>query len=113
MIEQLEWNEHVVHMLPQAVINKPPSYFEAKFGTRFVDDLDGLDYYTAAILMLNGKQIFQLKRHRGNEPGTTNIYLPPELHDVESITSVISDIVMAFGLENEDIIWQRKDDPDA
>ncbi len=110
MIQHLDWNVTKTDLIPQAVLNKTPQYFEKTLGVKFLDDHDGLDYFKVAPFCLVGGVFFALKQYRGHNPKTTTIYLKPELQDVAKITEIVGCIVDELSLESGDIVWQRKDE---
>ena len=113
MIEQIDWERLNTDMVGQAVIGSPPSFFEEQRGIRFTEGSDGLDYFKGALFLLNGETQFALKQYRGNEKSTTTIYLDFRERDLEAITRMVAQISTDLGLTSSDIIWQRKDNPDA
>ena len=113
MIHQRDWKTFHDDLLPQAVLGKTPEYFEKSLGIRFLEDYDDLDYYKGVLLSLDDSTTFALKQYRGNDPKTTTIYLMSDQRDVDQITTIIGKIVDELALQRDDIIWQRKDNPEA
>jgi hypothetical protein len=72
---------------------------------------DDFDDYIGAAFALNGNLPFTIKHYQGHPTDTFTVYLPPGIREVPEITVVISSIVGELRLEN-DLIWQRADDPD-
>jgi hypothetical protein len=112
MIKQFDWDSLSVDLIPQAVLKYPPAYFEKRLGFTFKDIVDGLGDFRGVLLSLD-ELTFALKRYRGHKEGTTTLYLSRDFTDVESITQAIGIIVKGLGLNVNDIVWQRKDTPDA
>jgi hypothetical protein len=98
--------------VPQAIIRKPISYFDGRFGIRLVSDRDDLDMYQGAALSLNGELRFALKHYRGYPPDTMTIYLSREFDDVQEITRTVEKILRELELPSSDLSWQRADSPD-
>jgi hypothetical protein len=113
MIEQADWSLLTEHFVPQAVLGKPPSYFEREKGITFTQAWDGLDYYKAALLVGSTPTPIVLKQYRGNDPNHTTIYLNPDITDLTKITAIIADVVSGLALSDSDVLWQRKDNPEA
>ncbi len=101
-----------IDLIPQAIIKKPISYFDGRFGIHVVDDHDDFDAYQGAALSLNGELRFALKHYAGYPSETTTIYLSREFKDVEEITRIVTKIIHALQLPASAISWQRADDPD-
>jgi hypothetical protein len=101
-----------IELIPQAIIKKPISYFDGRFGIRVVSDRDDFDEYQGAALSLNGKLRFALKHYAGYPPDTTTIYLAREFSDVQEITGIVARILREFELPSSAIFWQRADSPD-
>lgn len=115
MIEQIDWSLLTEHFIPQAVLGKAPTFFERERGIVFVSGVDGFDYYKAALLSIDSAREIPivLKQYRGAEPESTTIYLSPSFNDVDRITDLIANIISDLNLSSADILWQRKDDPEA
>jgi hypothetical protein len=111
MIEHVDWNLFKTDLIPHAVLSKKPEHFEKSLNIKFFADHDGLDYFKAAMLSLQGGTVFALKQYRGHTPETTTIYLKPDMKDVDQITKIVGSIVDELALQRSDIVWQRKDDP--
>jgi hypothetical protein len=113
MLKQIDFNLLDVDMLPQATINREPLYFKVQHGIEFCDSYDDLDYFTAALLLLDQELLFALKRYRGNPKGVTSIYLPTNYRKLDQISEAVKSIMDALHLKDEDLFWHRKDTPDA
>lgn len=115
MIEQIDWSLLTEHFIPQAVLGRPPTFFEGERGIVFLSGVDSFDYYKAALLSIDSAREIPivLKQYRGARSETTTIYLNPSFNDVDRITELITNIVSDLGLSSADILWQRKDDPEA
>jgi hypothetical protein len=101
-----------IDLIPQAIIRKPISYFDGRFGIRLVDDHDDQDKYQGAALSLNGELRFALKHYAGYPADTTTVYLSREFRDVKEITGIVAKILREFELPSSVLCWQRADDPD-
>jgi len=99
-----------VDLIPQAILNRPVSFFADRRNIRFFWESDDLDVYESAALRLNGTP-FALRHYRGYPENTTTIYLPREVSNVTDITSMISAIVQALELSRTEICWQRSENP--
>lgn len=98
-------------LIPQAIIQKPISYFERQ-GIRFVHDYDNLDAFEGAAFLLDGLR-FALMHHKGYPDNTTTVYLSRDFgEDVSKITASIRDILNALHLSTEELVWERKNAPD-
>jgi hypothetical protein len=111
MIRQISWDLLDEELEPHALLGKSPSFFEKERDVAFTSGLDDLDYFLAALFMLNEATVFALKRYRGNPKDTTTIFLSPRLRYVDEITRIIAAIVQDLDLSEADILWQRKDTP--
>jgi hypothetical protein len=98
-------------LIPQAIIKKPISYFDGRFGIRLIRDHDDLDQYEGAALSLDGELRFALKHYRGYPPDTTTIYLSCEFSDVQEITEIVTKILRELELPSSTLSWQRADSP--
>ena len=113
MFRQLDWEPATEHFIPQAVLNKTPSFFEAERRITFTSSYDNLDYFKAALLAVGSGTRFLLKQYRGARPSTTTIYLSPENQGIEYITRTVHEIVSSLDLTDSDVLWERKDNPEA
>lgn len=115
MIEQVDWSLLTEHFVPQAVLSKSVDFFEKEKGISFVSACDNLGDYKAALLFMDSAKgvAIVLKQYRGGTPNSTVIYLDPSLDDVGKITKLVADIVESLGFESADILWQRRDNPEA
>jgi len=98
-------------LVPQAILNKPVSFFADHWNIHFLQQSENLDVCQTAALRLNNETVFALKHYRGYPEDTTTIYLPREVSNVNEITSLIGAIVHALDLSGAVIRWQRADDP--
>lgn len=103
---EIEW-------IPQAIIDRPVSYFEKVFGLEFTRGSDDLDDYEEATFILEGLNGLPvaLMHYRGYPPNTTTVYLPFGFHDVARILQVIGLIAKELQLPPDAISWQRSDNP--
>jgi hypothetical protein len=72
---------------------------------------DDFDDYIGAAFTLDGKLPFTIKHYQGHPADTFTVYLPPGIREVPEITEAIRSIVGELRLE-QDLIWQRADDPE-
>ena len=100
-----------VDLVPQAILNKPVSYFE-KRGIHFVKGEDELDTYEGAAFLLDNNVRFALKHHPGYPDDTTTVCLAKSIHDLQQITKLVRKIVEALELSLAVIQWQRSDNPE-
>jgi hypothetical protein len=99
-----------IEWIPQAIISRPVSYFEQRFGFRFTRGSDDLDDYEEATFSLDGLPVALM--HYSNYPqGTTTIYLPFGFHDTARILQVIGLIAKELALPPDAVSWQRSDNP--
>ncbi len=101
-----------IDLIPQAILNRPVSYFENHHGIHFVQANDELDRYEGAALVLDNNLRFALKHHHGYPDDTTTIYLSKEIQNLQQITATVRRIVEALELPCDVIRWQRSDGPD-
>ena len=101
----------LVDLTPQAVVRKPVSYFAKKF-TNFVRGQDHFDAFEGGSFLLNDKITFAVIRYSGHPPDTATIYIDSRVKNIETITALVRDIVLEFGLPKDAIEWERIDDPD-
>ena len=101
-----------VDLVPQAIINRPISFFHDQLGIDFVPDRDDLDEYEGAFLTFNGKWAFALRHYKGHPANKTTIYLLREFNKVETISNMIQEIVHELELPPDALFWQRSDNPD-
>lgn len=99
----LEW-------IPQAIINRPVSYFENQLGFKFNLGSDDLDEYQEAIFSLDGLPV-ALMHYRGYPDNTTTVYLPFDFRDVARILQVIGALAKELALPPDAISWQRSNNP--
>ncbi|HLY47153.1 MAG TPA: hypothetical protein VKQ73_16345 [Stellaceae bacterium] len=97
--------------VPQAIIDRPLSFFADKLHLSVFKGHDDLDEYEAAAVEVGDGMIIELKHQSGYPNDTTTIYLPYGIDDLAKITLVISVIVQEFGIPRGWITWQRADDP--
>ena len=113
MVRQVDWDPATEHFVPHAVLGRPPAWFETEKGITFTEGLDGLDYYKAALFLMDDGTRFILRQYPRNDQRNTTIALEPFVHGLDWITKVVDEIVLAFDLTAADIVWQRKDNPEA
>ena len=101
-----------LELIPQAIIRKPISFFDGRFGIRVINDRDELDVYQGAALSLNDELKFALRHYAGYPPDTTTIYLSREFRDVQHIKGIVEKILRELEIPYSDISWQRADNPD-
>ena len=99
-----------IEWIPQAIINRPVSYFENHFGFRFAAGSDDLDEYQEVILSLDGLPV-ALMHYRGYPEDTTTVYLPFGFRDVARILQVIGAIAKELALPPDAVSWERSDNP--
>ncbi|MFZ0677352.1 hypothetical protein [Candidatus Binatus sp.] len=112
MLETVPFEKVVnLDLIPQAILNKPVSYFSEHWSIPFAHKYDQLDSYDQAALSLNGV-LFVLRHYQHYPAGTTTICLPREISELNQITKQIYQIVEALHLSSAVIRWQRADNPD-
>ena len=99
-------------LIPQAIINKPLSYFHKHLKIEIVHGRDDLDEFEGAALLVDNALPFALKHYPGYPDNTTTIYLSHELKDLEEISRAISIIVKELRLPKKAVSWQRSDNPE-
>ena len=113
MMRQINWSSSTEPFIGHAILAKPISFFEEKRGITFTDANDGLDYYRGALFLKDGLTPVALKQYRGANQEWTTIYLSPDCQDLNYITGMIASVVADLELDSTDIVWQRKDNPEA
>ena len=98
-----------IEWIPQAIINRPVSYFESRFGFKFISGSDDLDEYQEATLSLDGLPV-ALMHYHGYPDDTTTVYLPFGFNNVAGILRVIGAIAKEFALPPDAVSWQRADE---
>jgi hypothetical protein len=98
--------------LPQAVINKPASYFSSSLGFNLVTSHDEFDEFEGGAFILDDRLPFTILHYKGHPVGTTTVYLPPSISDVGEISEIVHNIMRYCHLERNDLLWQRSDNPD-
>lgn len=101
-----------VELVPHAVFRKPPSYFQDKFGIKFIQAHDELDEYEGAALSLDGACLLALRHYRGYPADSTTIYLPRDITNIGHISKIIGRLLKELKLSHDAIEWQRSDNPD-
>ena len=97
--------------VPQAIVDRPLSYFADALKLPIVRGHDDFDEFEATAVELGDHLLVELKHYAGYPPNTTTIYLPYEVTNVERITELIRFISHELGIKNSWISWQRADDP--
>jgi len=97
--------------IPQAVIDRPVSFFERMRKMEFIEGHDDLDTYQATALMLNGHQLVALMHYRGHPENTVTVYLPRS-SPAEAIPEIVNHLVRELDLPADSVSWQRADGPD-
>ena len=101
-----------IHLVPQAIIRKPISYFHDSFGIEVTSDHDDLDEFEGAFLTFNGDWPFALRHYRGHPTDTTTVYLLGRYEDVRTISAMVMQILKELELPTEALQWQRSDNPE-
>ena len=96
-------------LAPQAIFTLPVDVVVGRSGT-VTEGLDDFDSYQGANFQLNTTAC-ALRHYRGHPPGTTTLYLPDRLRDVDHITSIVTCVMKALHLGSDRLFWQRCDDP--
>ena len=99
-------------LVPQAIVNKPISFFHDELGIEFTPDYDDLDEFEGAFLTFNEEWAFALRQYQGHPPDKTTIYLSREIDNVATISKIIQEIVHELGLPTNALHWQRSDNPE-
>jgi hypothetical protein len=98
-------------LVPQAILALEIFDLPRLVDSKIVKGDDDFDAYVGAGFWLDGLE-FAIMHYRGHPIGTSTIYLPYEIRDVEKITDIVSKIVSELKLlPGKYVIWQRKDDP--
>jgi hypothetical protein len=97
--------------IPQAIIDRPLSYFVERFNLPITKGEDDLDTFESAALEVNGL-VFELKRYAGYPENSTTIYLPYHINKIEEISQLVGVIAGELNVPNQWIVWQRRDNPE-
>jgi len=110
MIRQLDWsNLRRRHFVPQAGFNKAPADFADTHNIEFSRGEDDLYFFQGALLRLDDKVDFILKRYdRSAELGVTTLWLPYDVADIQEITECVSAIARQLGVSGKEVLWERK-----
>ncbi len=113
MLRQIEWSSETDAFVGHATLARPPEFFERERGIAFTDSVDGLYHYRGALLLKDDEIKVALKQYRNVNPLWTLVYLSESYREVDEITKLVAEIVAKLGLDERDIVWQRKDSPEA
>ena len=106
-IRPIEWRVFAgKDFVPQAVLARPPSYFERRCGLTFTEDLDDLNYSNGAAFEF-GEDVFALIQYRGTPVGETTLYILCDPRDVPVVRATLKEIVHQLGLDEEQILSIR------
>jgi hypothetical protein len=97
--------------VPQAVVNNPVQTFANSVQAHVVRDADDFDEYEGIAFSINRIPI-AIMHYKGHPPGTSTIYLPRSISELESIGSILHVLFSHFNLPTSAIVWQRKDNPE-
>jgi len=102
-----------VDFVPQAILRVSLAYFSGWRGLKLVRSADDLDEYEGVAFLDAelGKPV-AVRHYAGHPKDTVTIYLPYEVEEVEVITQSVHRLVRDFGLSDENILWERKDNPE-
>jgi hypothetical protein len=99
--------------VPQAIINRPISYFSDRFNMPVRKYHDDLDEFEGAALKVSDDVIVALKHYAGYPDNTTTIYLSGNIADVPLISNVLLFITTILDIPPTLIAWQRQDNPEC
>jgi hypothetical protein len=99
-------------LVPQAIINRPPSWFASRLHTSVVQGIDDFDSFEGLTLLDEQGMPLALRRYAGHPAGTATLYIPHTIRDVREISDIVAGILGDFGLGQMDLRWQRRDDPE-
>jgi hypothetical protein len=103
--------EHV-EFIPQAILGVPIGHF-AELGYEITPSRDELDRFEGTTLFSEAVNLpVAVRYYAGYPEGTTTIYLPQDVKDVDRITKIIGSLLEEFKLQPRDVMWERKDDPE-
>jgi len=102
-----------VDFVPQAILRVSLAHFSGWRGLKLGRSADDLDEYEGVAFLDAelGKPV-AVRRYAGHPKDTVTIYLPYEVEDVGVITQSVHRLVQDFGLSDDDILWERKDNPE-
>jgi hypothetical protein len=113
MLTPVPLTELAEDLVPQAIIDRPTSYFAKQFQITFTREHDDLDEYKVAALRIGSQGfVFALKHYQGYPENTTTIYLPASVTSISTISYVIAAITDELRIPRSWIVWQRIDDPE-
>lgn len=96
--------------VPQAIFDRPVSYFAEVLEVKVSEGHDDLDYYQGAAFLLDEFIPAAVMHYRGHPTGTTTLYLPFEVADPKLISAIVNMVVRAFDIPAGAVFWQRQPD---
>jgi len=100
-----------VDVIPQAVINLPVKEIVGKKAD-ISSGHDDFDFFEGASFKLDNKIEIAVRHYRGHPKDTTTIYIDRREGDIERITQLVSQIMLAFRVPSHALRWQRRDNPE-
>jgi hypothetical protein len=88
LMRQIAWNLDTEAFVGHARLGRTPSFFQSERGISFIESVDGLDCFKAALLIRPDLIRVVLKQYRGNPQDSTIVYLSQDFHDVDEITAL-------------------------
>ena len=104
-LRQIPFSSLTSEMIPQAIISRPVERIAGKF--RILEDYDDFDLFEGVALILNETLHVALKHYQGHKPGTTTVYLPATVSDVDEIAEVVRRLFDELNLPLKDLAWER------
>jgi hypothetical protein len=115
MIAQLPLHELLqkAEVVPQAIIAETIDVLAERLGFKVEKGDDDFDEYEGCgSFLAQANCSFALMHYKGHPPGTTTLYLPFEIEDVDQITAIVAQIATELDVHSK-LLWQRKDGPDS
>jgi hypothetical protein len=102
-----------VDFIPQAILQRDIEQVAKALDVGIENGWDDLDSFKEVTFVSDfGSVPVAIRHYAGHPTGTTTIYLPFQINDIDLITRIISFIVERLHFTAEDVYWQRKDDPE-
>lgn len=94
--------------VPQAVFERPISYFAELLKASVNEGHDDLDYYEGVGFLLDDLIPVVAMHYRGHPAGTTTIHLPFEVVDPRLIAAIVGVVAHHFDIPAGAVSWQRQ-----
>lgn len=93
--------------VPQAVFDRPISYFAGLLKTGISEGHDDLDYYEGIGFLLKDAIPVVVMHYQGHPVGTTTMYLPFEFDEPALVSAIVDAVRGEFDVPAEAVSWRR------